>query len=447
MSNTIPKERPRSQTPQRTEKPQKAEKPSTAQRTERKGSSTAAQRTERSGSGKAAQRTQPKPAEPQDKNDVKPSETKGPEEGQPAVVEGLKWNAAQDEKDPLRRSVMVTENTDDVAQKPEHVGAAFQSMLEGKKEGTWAMPYLENVARQAWLDEYGNGKSAADAPQDYLNSWIDAWSGGDTNVPGAKELNESMAGMGLKTPESTFGSPSKGYDPYTLAPRQKYSNDCGVTAARSMLRANGYDADQDTLFADAKQKGYHNGDAWNGPQQMANYLQSFGMDAKTEAFSRENIDRQLADGNPVVLSTAKHYFSISGKDDKGNYILGATGDVVGMGPTASYDALASYSSQHTLITANGMNGTPRQPANPAETGGPSTERPATNPRTLTQPETNNPPQSNGTAGANYTVKPGDTLWNIASRYEGVTVERIKEMNALRDNEIKVGTKLKVVIGG
>lgn len=47
----------------------------------------------------------------------------------------------------------------------------------------------------------------------------------------------------------------------------------------------------------------------------------------------------------------------------------------------------------------------------------------------------------------HTVQPGDTLWNIASRYEGVTVERIKEMNALRDNDIKVGTKLKVVIGG
>ena len=47
----------------------------------------------------------------------------------------------------------------------------------------------------------------------------------------------------------------------------------------------------------------------------------------------------------------------------------------------------------------------------------------------------------------HIVQPGDTLWNIASRYEGVTVERIKEMNALRDNEIKVGTKLKVVIGG
>ena len=25
----------------------------------------------------------------------------------------------------------------------------------------------------------------------------------------------------------------------------------------------------------------------------------------------------------------------------------------------------------------------------------------------------------------HIVQPGDTLWNIASRYEGVTVERIK----------------------
>ena len=46
-----------------------------------------------------------------------------------------------------------------------------------------------------------------------------------------------------------------------------------------------------------------------------------------------------------ALSTYDHYFSISGKDDKGNYILGATGDVVGMGQTASYDRLAAYLQQ------------------------------------------------------------------------------------------------------
>jgi len=47
----------------------------------------------------------------------------------------------------------------------------------------------------------------------------------------------------------------------------------------------------------------------------------------------------------------------------------------------------------------------------------------------------------------HIVQPGDTLWNIAKRYEGVTVEELKALNQLDSNELKPGTKLKVVIGG
>ncbi len=47
----------------------------------------------------------------------------------------------------------------------------------------------------------------------------------------------------------------------------------------------------------------------------------------------------------------------------------------------------------------------------------------------------------------HVVQPGDTLWNIAKRYEGVTVEMIKDINNLHNANLKPGTKLKVIVNG
>jgi membrane-bound lytic murein transglycosylase D len=41
----------------------------------------------------------------------------------------------------------------------------------------------------------------------------------------------------------------------------------------------------------------------------------------------------------------------------------------------------------------------------------------------------------------YEVQPGDTLWNIARRYEGLTVEKLMSLNGLKDKNLKVGMKL------
>lgn len=46
----------------------------------------------------------------------------------------------------------------------------------------------------------------------------------------------------------------------------------------------------------------------------------------------------------------------------------------------------------------------------------------------------------------HVVVKGDTLWNIAQRYDGMTVEKLKELNGIRGNDLKPGTKLKVVVG-
>jgi membrane-bound lytic murein transglycosylase D len=43
----------------------------------------------------------------------------------------------------------------------------------------------------------------------------------------------------------------------------------------------------------------------------------------------------------------------------------------------------------------------------------------------------------------YVVQPGDTLWDISRKYEGITIEKIKELNNLSDTNIKPGQKLKL----
>lgn len=47
----------------------------------------------------------------------------------------------------------------------------------------------------------------------------------------------------------------------------------------------------------------------------------------------------------------------------------------------------------------------------------------------------------------YTVKEGDSLWKIAQKYEGATVEAIRQINNLSGNNLKPGQKLKIGIEG
>ncbi|GAB4487876.1 MAG: hypothetical protein OHK0045_08920 [Raineya sp.] len=45
----------------------------------------------------------------------------------------------------------------------------------------------------------------------------------------------------------------------------------------------------------------------------------------------------------------------------------------------------------------------------------------------------------------HTVKPGDTLWNISKRYEGLSVEKIKKLNPqLKGDNLAVGQKIRVI---
>lgn len=43
----------------------------------------------------------------------------------------------------------------------------------------------------------------------------------------------------------------------------------------------------------------------------------------------------------------------------------------------------------------------------------------------------------------YTVQPGDSLWIISRKFNGVTIDQIKKLNNLNSNQIKPGQKLKI----
>lgn len=44
----------------------------------------------------------------------------------------------------------------------------------------------------------------------------------------------------------------------------------------------------------------------------------------------------------------------------------------------------------------------------------------------------------------YTVQPGDTLWLISKKLNGITVEQLKKLNNLHSDQIKPGQKLKII---
>ena len=48
----------------------------------------------------------------------------------------------------------------------------------------------------------------------------------------------------------------------------------------------------------------------------------------------------------------------------------------------------------------------------------------------------------------HTVKPGDTLWDIAKKYDGVTVSQLKQLNgSINVHRLKLGQKLKIKVTG
>ena len=59
-------------------------------------------------------------------------------------------------------------------------------------------------------------------------------------------------------------------------------------------------------------------------------------------------------------------------------------------------------------------------------------------------KSNTSPVSSNAKTTYYTVKSGDTLWDISNKFQNVSVADIKKWNNLSSNKLKVGAKLKII---
>lgn len=238
-------------------------------------------------------------------------------------------------------------------------------LLRGDISYAWAEPYLNDIARMAWVKQERAAGRQADprkAPVEYIESWKDAFYGSDTGVPFVKELDQQMIDYAVsRTPEGkpfdwrvAFGPTGEN----GLISRQVASNDCGPNAFATMLRSRGYNADPNATFQFAKSTGYHDGEQFTGPYNMSRMLrQEAGLESETKPVDWNAIDRELAEGRPVALSSTTHYWVVTAKRNTANgpqYYTGATGAVVGNPEWARPDQLyyAGYSPSY-MVTAKG----------------------------------------------------------------------------------------------
>lgn len=92
-------------------------------------------------------------------------------------------------------------------------------------------------------------------------------------------------------------------------------------------------------------------------------------------------------------------------------------------------------------TSNSLNVVPK-PA-PAEPDAPSKVTASITPANPTMSTPNTVPASATGEARYHVVKYGDTLWQIANAYEGLTVDRLKALNSLPDNRLSIGQRLRV----
>jgi LysM repeat protein len=156
--------------------------------------------------------------------------------------------------------------------------------------------------------------------------------------------------------------------------------------------------------------------------------------------------KKLRVNNPVVLAQDDNSVAsaaIPGKnsnsdaaDVKARYHVVARGEYIGK-------IAASYGiTNEDLIAWNDLKSNSLQIGQKLRVNAP---QPAVSEKTIAAKE----PDSTGSNKRMeyYTVKAGDTLWSISQKYEGVTIDQLKEWNMITDNSLKVGQQIKVLLPG
>lgn len=265
----------------------------------------------------------------------------------------------------------------DATQDTMHVAGGIGALLrgdldqDGKAAGAWAEPYLNDVARMAWAKQerqQGRPADPRDTPVEYVEQWKDAFYGSDQRVPLVKEVNQALIDAEVqRTPpgkafdwRNVYGQ--TGENGLTLP--QVTGVDCGPNAFSTILRSRGYNADVAQTFTYAKTHGgssgvmYHSGEAFSGPQNMVRMLrEEAGVDASSTRIDPggqgwDQVDKELAEGRPVILSSTGHYWVVSAKNANGQYYAGATA-LKGQSPWLSRGGFYYGSDADTAIFAHG----------------------------------------------------------------------------------------------
>lgn len=226
-------------------------------------------------------------------------------------------------------------------QEAQRIAQGISALMQGDQSGAWTEPYLNDVARLAWAREQQNqglNVDPLDAPPDYIEAWKDGFFGSDHSIPLVRELDQQMIDYAAarSTEQGRSFDWRVAFGPTGedgLISRQIASNDCGPNAFAIALRSKGYNADPATAFEYARQKGYHNGVEFTGPYNMSRMLrEEAGLNAQTIPIDWAEVDRQIDQGNVVILSSGGHYWTVSARRQGQNgteYYGGATNAVVG----------------------------------------------------------------------------------------------------------------------